>query len=93
MCDFFFQVLEICNQNKVSKGKVPVGGKTPQYVEICDQVKNLMDQGETISPQLLSKLIKFKLLMIKNKDLDRREEDKKVVIDELLINVFYVLKL
>ena len=95
-----FQVREICNQNKTSKGKAPVGVKTPQFVEICDHIKNIMDQGETVSPQLLAKLIKFKLLMIKSKDIDRREEEKKVLklkllfiytVGVVLINVFSIL--
>ena len=45
---------------------------------MCEQVKALVDQGEVIPPQLMAKLIKFKLLTIKSKDMDRREEETKV---------------
>lgn len=37
-----------------------------------------MDQGEPIPPSLMAKLLKFKLLHVKQKDLERREEEKKV---------------
>lgn len=64
-------------QNKGSKGK-PTAGKAPQFVEICDHVKTTMDQGDSISISLLAKLVKFKMLMIKNKDRERREIENKV---------------
>lgn len=60
-------------------GKVKTS-KPPPFVEIVDSIKSLVEQGEDIPPVLLAKLIKFKMLMIKQKDLDRREEEKKVKI-------------
>jgi hypothetical protein len=42
-------------------------------------VKPFIDQGEDIPPILLAKLLKFKLLLLKNKDNERREEEKKVI--------------
>ena len=59
------------------KGKAAV--KLPEFVEICEQVKPFIDQGEDIPPILLAKLLKFKLLLLKNKDNERREEEKKVI--------------
>lgn len=59
------------------KGKPAI--KLPEFVEICEQVKPFIDQREEIPPTLLAKLMKFKLLLLKNKDLERREEDKNKV--------------
>lgn len=73
------EVKEIATQNKGGKGK-PSGGKQHRFSEVCDQVKKVLEQNETISPQLLAKLIKFKLLTIKSKDLDRREQENKSLL-------------
>lgn len=48
---------------------------------MCEQVKPLVDQGEPIPPSLMAKLLKFKLLHVKQKDLDRREEERKVPLN------------
>ena len=63
------------------KGKTATAGKPPQFHEVCEQVKPLLDQGEPISPSLMAKLLKFKLLHVKQKDFERREEEKKVLCD------------
>ena len=60
------------------KGKGAASAKPPQFHEVCEQVKPLVDQGEPIPPSLMAKLLKFKLLHVKQKDLERREEEKKV---------------
>lgn len=60
---------------KGGKGK---NAKPPPFVEIVDSIKSLVEQGEEIPPAMLAKLIKFKMLMIKQKDFDRREEQRKV---------------
>ena len=52
--------------------------KPPPFIEIVDSIKSLVEQGEDIPPNLLAKLLKFKMLMIKQKDLERREDEKKV---------------
>ncbi|XP_028409597.1 sperm-associated antigen 17-like isoform X2 [Dendronephthya gigantea] len=57
------------------KGKTAV--KLPEFVEICEQVKPFIDQGEDIPSSLLAKLLKFKLLQLKTKDIERREEADK----------------
>ena len=61
-------------------GKGKPSGKLPDFVEVCEQVKPLIDQEEDIPPPLLAKLLKFKLLHLKVKDRERREEEKKVDI-------------
>lgn len=58
------------------KGKNAV--KLPEHAEICEQVKPFIDQGEEIPSNLLAKLLKFKLLQIKTKDIERRNEIEKV---------------
>ncbi len=60
---------------KAAKGKI---AKPPQFVEIAEVIKSTIDRGEEISPALMAKLLKFKLLMLKQKDLERRDEEKKV---------------
>jgi len=62
------------------KGKGAASAKPPQFFEVCEQVKPLVDQSEPIPPSLMAKLIKFKLLYIKQKDLNRREEERKVLV-------------
>ena len=47
-----------------------------------------MDQGEPIPPSLMAKLLKFKLLHVKQKDLERREEEKKV--DSYKLSELYI---
>ena len=70
------------------KGKPP--GKSVQFLEIADHIKMLLDNGETLSSQMKAKLIKFKLLMMKQNDLDRREEEKKVSRDiVVLLECYY----
>ena len=68
-------------------GKVKVS-KPPQFVEIVDSIKMLMDQGDAIAPATLAKLLKFKLLMIKQKDHEKREEERKVDIGTFFVSIF-----
>ena len=69
------------------KGKPAV--KLPEFVEICEQVKPFIDQGEDIPSSLLAKLLKFKLLLLKTKDIERLEEAKKVISVSWL-GIFFV---
>ncbi|XP_033635929.1 sperm-associated antigen 17-like [Asterias rubens] len=48
------------------------------FSEICEAVKPHLDNNEDIPLPLLAKLLKWKLLAIKQKDLKRREDEKKV---------------
>ncbi|XP_068698646.1 sperm-associated antigen 17-like [Montipora foliosa] len=59
------------------KGKGAASAKPPQFFEVCEQVKPLVDHGEPVPPSLMAKLLKFKLLHVKQKDLERREEEKR----------------
>ena len=47
-------------------------------MEVCDFVKSVIDKGEKLSTSMLARLIKFKLLMVKTKDQERRADEKKV---------------
>lgn len=58
------------------KGKKPK--ETPPHYEVCEPCKNHLDLGEEVPLHLLAKLIKFKLLWIKQNDLKRRDNEKKV---------------
>ena len=68
----FYQVRDLGNP-KVKKGK-----DIPNNFEICEPVKLYLDNEEEIPLPLLAKLIKFKLLDIKEKDKKRRDLEKKV---------------
>ncbi|KAJ8310742.1 hypothetical protein KUTeg_012607 [Tegillarca granosa] len=57
------------------KGKKPKD--VPQHYEVCEPCKIHLDQGTEIPLALLSRLIKYKLLAIKDKDIKRREQEKK----------------
>jgi hypothetical protein len=50
----------------------------PQYYEVCEPCKTHLDNGEDIPLPLLAKVIKMRLLDIKQKDLKRRENEKRV---------------
>lgn len=75
----FFQIVELFIQVKElgnPKGKKPKD--VPQHYEVCEPCKIHLDQGTEIPLALLSRLIKYKLLAIKDKDVKRREQEKKV---------------
>eukprot|EP00058_Branchiostoma_floridae_P002587 XP_002588075.1 hypothetical protein BRAFLDRAFT_83075 [Branchiostoma floridae] len=76
--DLFEQVKELGNP-KAKKGK-----ETPQFYEICESVKPMLDEGLDVPILVLAKLIKFKLLDIKVNDLKRREAEKKKCLDIFL---------
>ena len=83
-CLSFLQVKEFGKGATAGgKGKGAASAKPPQFHEVCEQVKPLVDQGEPVPPSLMAKLLKFKLLHVKQKDLERREEEKKVHLNKL----------
>ena len=48
------------------------------FYEICEPCKTYLDNGEDLPLPLLSMLLKFKLLDIKQNDIKRKEAEKKV---------------
>ncbi|CAH1225250.1 SPAG17 [Branchiostoma lanceolatum] len=74
--DLFELVKELGNP-KAKKGK-----ETPQFYEICESVKPMLDEGQDVPILVLAKLLKFKLLDIKANDLKRRETEKKAAEDK-----------
>lgn len=64
--------------NELGNAKAKKPKEVPLFVEVCEACKEFVDKNEEIPLPLLAKLIKFKLLEVKDKDLKRRERELKV---------------
>lgn len=70
---------DLCPQvNDLGNPKSKKAKEIPQFYEVCEPCKMHLDNNEEIPLPLLAKLLKFRLLDIKQKDLKRRESEKKV---------------
>ena len=63
-----------------AKGQKGKGKEGPQNAGVCEACMPYIDHGEEIPLPLLAQLIKFRLLMAKDADQQRRQVEMKVII-------------
>ena len=72
--------------NELGNPKNKKAKEVPQFSDICEPCKTYLDNEEEIPLPLLARLVKFRLLDIKNKDLKRREAEKKASYNSSLMH-------
>ena len=70
----YIQVKELGNP-KNKKGK-----DSPPHVDICETVRPIIENGDELPLPLLCRLIKFKILWLKQNDMQRIAAEKKVTM-------------
>lgn len=79
------QVKELGNP-KNKKGK-----DSPPHVDICETVRPIIENGDELPLGLLCRLIKFKILWLKQADQQRIAAEKKVIVKDRQVNLPHFL--
>ncbi|XP_043103168.1 LOW QUALITY PROTEIN: sperm-associated antigen 17 [Puntigrus tetrazona] len=67
--------------NEMGNPKTRKTKDVPMFCEVAELAKSITDVGDEITLDLMAKLIKFQLLIIKNNDIARRAAEQKAIED------------
>nr|XP_009302096.1 sperm-associated antigen 17 isoform X2 [Danio rerio] len=73
--------------NELGNPKTRKTKDVPMFFEVTEVAKAVMDAGEEMTVDLIAKLIKFQLLIIKNTDVTRRASELKAVEENAHVKV------
>ncbi|XP_056319183.1 sperm-associated antigen 17 [Danio aesculapii] len=65
--------------NELGNAKTRKTKDVPMFFEVTEVAKTVLDAGEEMNVDLIAKLIKFQLLIIKNNDIARRATEQKAI--------------